>query len=275
MPPEQRLPGHARDCAGCHRPLYERTTAPNHAQAGFPTTCENCHRPTDANWNNGNFNHNQVYPLAGRHATAACATCHVNNVYRGTARDCVGCHRAQHDRTTAPNHAQAGFPTTCENCHRSSDTSWGNANFNHNQVFPLVGRHASTACATCHVNNVFRGTARDCVGCHRTRDDRTTSPNHAQAGFPTTCENCHRASDELVERRLLQPQPGVPAGRASRRRGVRGLSREQRLQGHGARVRRLPPHALRPHDDPNHAAAGGFSTSCESCHRATDTSGAA
>jgi hypothetical protein len=187
--------GTPRDCVGCHRDSYTRTTTPNHAAAGFPTTCETCHRPTDASWRGVGFNHNAVFALVGTHAQQTCATCHVNNVLKGTPRDCVGCHRDAYTRTTAPNHAAAGFPTTCETCHRATDTSWRGATFNHSTVFALVGRHAQVACATCHVNNVFKGTARDCVGCHRNNYTRTTSPSHTAAGFPTTCESCHRATD--------------------------------------------------------------------------------
>ncbi len=187
--------GTARDCVGCHQDAYNRTTSPNHAAAGFPTQCESCHRATDSSWRGAGFNHNSVFALVGNHAQAACTTCHRNNVYRGTPRDCAGCHIDLYNRTTAPAHAAAGFPTTCENCHRASDTSWRGAGFNHNQVFQLVGRHAQAACATCHRNNVYRGTPRTCAGCHIDQYNRTRSPNHASSGFPTACENCHRASD--------------------------------------------------------------------------------
>jgi len=189
--------GTPRDCIGCHRADYDRTTTPNHPAAGFPTTCENCHRATDTSFRGAGFNHSTVFPLLGVHAQQTCATCHKNNVYQGTARECVGCHRADYDRTTTPNHVAAGFSTTCESCHRATDASFKGAGFNHASVFALVGVHAQQACATCHVNNVYRGTPRDCVGCHRTAYDRTTMPSHVAAGFPTTCDSCHRNTDTL------------------------------------------------------------------------------
>ena len=187
--------GTPRDCIGCHRTQFDRTTSPNHVMAGFSTACESCHRPTDISFRGTQFNHNAIFALVGRHAQAACTSCHVNNVFRGTGRECVACHLQQYQRTTAPNHAAAGFSTACESCHRPSDTTFSGATFNHASVFALVGRHAQAACASCHVNNVFRGTARDCVGCHLTQYQRTTSPNHLAAGFPTTCQSCHRNSD--------------------------------------------------------------------------------
>ncbi len=185
--------GTPRDCVGCHRADYDRTTSPNHAAAGFPTACESCHRASDTTWRT-TFNHNAVYPLSGRHASAACTACHPNNVYKGTPRDCFTCHRARYDATTSPNHRAAGFPTACEQCHSPAAVTWS-ASFDHNRFFPLLGRHLSASCSSCHRNNVYRGTPRECFPCHQAQYDGTRSPNHRAAGFPTTCETCHRAAD--------------------------------------------------------------------------------
>ncbi len=188
----------ASGCLSCHQKDYAATTTPNHAAAGLPTNCESCHRPSDTTWRNaggGGFNHNASFPLLGTHATANCVTCHKNNVFRGTARDCVGCHRDKYTATRSPNHAAAGFSTSCESCHRASDSTWTGASFNHASVFALVGRHATASCASCHVNNVYKGTARSCVGCHQAQYNATRNPNHGSVGFNTTCETCHRATD--------------------------------------------------------------------------------
>lgn len=185
-------------CVNCHQKDYLTTKSPNHAVAGFPTTCDLCHRPSESTWRStgmGTFNHNAIFPLVGVHATQACAACHKNNVYRGTARDCIGCHQAEYNATRNPPHVSAGFGTTCDSCHRPTDTQWVGARFNHNSVFSLVGRHATTACANCHVNNVFKGTRRDCIGCHQTQYSATRNPNHATAGFGTACDTCHKATD--------------------------------------------------------------------------------
>ena len=188
--------GTPRDCVGCHLADYQRAQSPNHASAGFPTTCDVCHRPTDASWRGaGAFNHGAIFQLAGRHATTACASCHRNNQYRGTPRDCVACHLADYQRAQSPNHASAGFPTACERCHRSGGPGWSGTGFNHNQFFALQGVHALQPCASCHPNGRYRGTPRDCAGCHLARYQSTRNPNHVAAGFPTTCEACHRASD--------------------------------------------------------------------------------
>ena len=261
--------GTPRDCVGCHQDDYTRTTTPNHAAAGFPTTCETCHRSTDPSWRGNGFNHAAVFPLAGAHAQQTCATCHVNNVYRGTARDCVGCHQDEYNRTTAPNHAAAGLPTTCESCHRNTDVSWRGAGFNHAAVFPLVGSHAQQTCSACHVNSVYRGTPRDCVGCHQDDFNRTTTPNHAAAGFPTTCESCHREADVSwrgsgFNHAAVFPLVGAHAQQTCATCHVnnvyRGTARDC-VGCHQGEFNRTTA--------PNHAAAG-FPTTCETCHRGSD-----
>ncbi len=263
--------GTPRDCVGCHQGQYQRTTTPNHVAAGFPTTCENCHRPSDPSFKGANFNHNQTFNLVGRHAQATCASCHVNNVFKGTPRDCVGCHQGQYQRTTTPNHVAAGFPTTCENCHRPSDPSFKGANFNHNQTFNLVGRHAQATCASCHVNNVFKGTPRDCVGCHQGQYQRTTTPNHVAAGFPTTCENCHRPSD-----------PSFKGANFNHNQTFNLVGRHAQATCASCHVNNVfkgtPQTCIGCHQSqydrtttPNHRQSG-FSTACESCHQASAAS---
>ena len=74
---------------------------------------------------------------------------------RARATTCVGCHLAKYNATTTPAHAAAGFPTTCEICHTT--TQWPGAVFAHT-TFPLTGKHTTVQCALCHVNNVYKGT---------------------------------------------------------------------------------------------------------------------
>lgn len=263
--------GTARDCVGCHRDAYTRTTSPNHVAAAFPTTCESCHRASDPSFRGAVFNHAAVFPLLGQHAQQVCAACHKNNVFAGTPRDCVGCHRDAYNRTTSPPHAAAGFGTACETCHRATDASFRGASFNHATVFPLVGRHAQQVCASCHKNNVYRGTPRDCVGCHRDAYMRTTSPNHVAAGFPTTCENCHKATDSSFRGAsfnhatvfALVGQHASQACAACHVNNVyRGTPRDC-VGCHRSNYERTT--------SPAHAAAG-FGTTCDTCHRATDSS---
>jgi hypothetical protein len=262
--------GTARECAGCHMADYQRTTAPSHAAAGFPTACESCHRPTDAQWTGAaQFEHDAVFRLEGAHAAQACAACHTNNVFAGTPSDCIGCHQDDYNAAANPNHVSAGFATSCENCHQPT-RPWSGGGFDHNARFRLEGAHASQACASCHVNNVFAGTPRDCVGCHQDDYDRTAQPGHRAAGFSTDCESCHRPTSpwgdagfdhdarfELVGRHASASCASChPNGRYS------GTPRDC-FACHQSDYQ-----ATR---DPNHVSSG-FPTGCDSCHRPTDSS---
>ncbi len=256
-------------CLSCHQKDYQAATNPNHVAGGFPTTCDTCHRASDTSFNQAHFDHQASFPLLGQHVLQACAACHQNNVFRGTSRDCVGCHRVDYNRTTSPAHAAAGFPTTCESCHRATDASFKGATFNHSQFFALVGVHAQQACAACHVNNVYTGTARDCVGCHRAQYDRTTSPPHAASGFSTSCESCHRATDASFSGAVFNHSTfalvGVHAQQACAACHInnvyKGTARDC-VGCHRTNYDRTT--------SPNHAAAG-FPATCDSCHRATDS----
>ena len=263
--------GTPRDCVGCHRTDYQKTTSPSHAAAGYSTSCETCHRATDATWRNGSFNHATIFPLVGQHATSTCTSCHINNVFAGTPRDCFGCHRTNFERTTSPNHAAAGYSTQCDTCHKPTDSSWTAATFNHTAIFPLVGVHATSTCASCHVNNVFKGTPRDCVGCHRTDYQKTTSPNHAAAGFPTTCESCHRPTDaswkgSAFNHSAVFALVGVHATTSCATCHVNNVYAGTPRTCVGCHQTDYQRTA-----SPSHAAAG-FSTTCDTCHRATDPS---
>jgi len=267
-----RYQGTPRDCVGCHRANYDRTTNPNHAAAGFGTGCEGCHKPTDTIWKGAatTINHSAFFPLVGQHGTITCTACHTNGRYAGTPNTCIGCHRTDYDRTANPNHAAAGYSTSCEGCHRASDASFRGSGFNHTAIFPLVGQHATVACLTCHTNNRYQGTPRDCVSCHRADYDRTTSPNHAAAGYSTTCDSCHRATDAsfrgaAVNHTAFFPLVGLHATATCARCHVNNVFK-------GTPRECYPCHRPKYEatTNPSHIAAS-FPTTCEVCHKATDT----
>ena len=178
-----------RACFVCHADKYNQSTNPNHITANFPTTCETCHSQTA--WTPSNFNHDNVYPLTGAHAAIAnnCFACHQGS-YVNTPNTCVGCHLANFNATTNPNHVTSNFPTTCQTCH--STTAWSPSTFNHNNVYPLTGAHATIAsnCFACHQGS-YVNTPNTCVGCHLPNFNASTNPNHAAINIPTTCETCH------------------------------------------------------------------------------------
>ena len=182
-------------CSTCHMKDYTGTTDPNHAQAGFPTTCDSCHSTTS--WSGAIFNHTSTgFALTGAHTSLQCSQCHINGNYKLTSTACVTCHLTDFNNTTSPNHVTSGFPQTCDLCHNT--TAWIPSSFNHNNTaFPLTGAHITVPCASCHVNNNYTTVPTDCYSCHKADYQGTTNPNHIAAGFPTTCATCHTTTSWL------------------------------------------------------------------------------
>ena len=175
----------SKTCVDCHQANYDATTTPNHKTDGISTTCEACHTPVA--WKPATLNHDQFFPLTGKHATVQCSDCHKTAGVK-PPKTCVGCHQANYDATTNPNHVSAGMPTTCESCHTT--TGWSPATFDHSKYWLLTGKHATTTCSACHKTPGVK-LATVCSSCHQANYDATTNPNHAGVGLPTTCETCH------------------------------------------------------------------------------------
>ena len=180
-------------CFSCHQKDY-LTPVIDHVGAKFGTTCQTCHSMDS--WLGASFNHLAVtgFALTGMHATLACTSCHLNNVYKGTPATCYACHSNEFVASNNPSHLQLGLPHDCGICH--STTNWLNATFNHSLYgnYPLTGLHANVPCAQCHVNNNYTLTTTACYACHQTAWAGTTNPNHTTAGFPTDCSICHTTS---------------------------------------------------------------------------------
>ena len=161
------LTGLPQDCASCHEKDDKH-------EGAFGVSCDKCHNESD--WKEINFDHQQTnYPLNGKHQTADCLSCHVDNVLKGLPQDCASCHQKD------DNHS--GQLANCASCHTSTD--WNQINFDHKTTgYPLSGKHTSVDCFSCHVNDVYKGTATNCIDCHQ-KDD-----NH-QAALGKDCARCH------------------------------------------------------------------------------------
>ena len=176
------------DCYGCHQAAYEHADDPNHVKLGYPKTCPVCH--TTKSWEPATFQgHDKYWPLTGQHSVTPCGACHVNNVYEGTPQDCYSCHKADFEGTDDPNHVASAFPTTCDTCHTTK--AWEPATLDHDEFWPLTGKHEQTACTSCHVGETYKGTPTACYGCHKNDFEATDDPDHVAGGFSTTCETCH------------------------------------------------------------------------------------
>ena len=178
-------------CVTCHQTDYNNTNNPAHAQVGFPTTCEVCH-DTIA-WTDATFDHSKTaFPLTGMHTVPPrqCTDCHVNNNWTTLPTDCYGCHKADYQSTNNPNHAAAGFPTTCATCHDTK--TWTDATFNHTW-FPTTHGGANGVCSTCHTNpndySVFT-----CTNCHL--KPQTDQNHQGVSGYvynSVNCYQCHKS----------------------------------------------------------------------------------
>jgi len=143
------------------------------------------------------FNHMSTgFPLYGMHATTACEACHVGGVFKGTPRNCDGCHAVGKRVVAIPklsNHIITDAP--CESCHFNTSTFLG-ARFNHATATP-------DQCQTCHNGRIALGkpashnsgskATASCDRCHRTSAFLPASWNH-NGVVPGTCTTCHNGS---------------------------------------------------------------------------------
>lgn len=142
------------------------------------------------------FNHMSTgFPLTGAHVRVECETCHTGGVFKGTPKDCAGCHSLGR-RVIAPvkpsNHMDTSAP--CDTCHTNTVTFTG-ARFNHMGVQPK-------ACMTCHTGIHAPGkpsghvvTMSSCDSCHRTSSWIPAGFNHT--GTFLVCANCHNGANAV------------------------------------------------------------------------------
>ena len=247
-------------CANCHQADLARATVPDHAAQGWTSDCQRCHTPAGA-WEQASFEHPGTFPLTAGHAGVACTTCHSTGTFRGTSTACASCHMPDYQRTTAPNHAAAGFSTSCNQCHNTA--GWTGANFIHTSRFALTNAHAGRSCTDCHTGGVYSGLSSDCVSCHRTDYQGTTNPNHVTSGFQTNCTQCHTTV-------AWSPANFSHSARFPLTAGHSGLSCTQCHTGGTYTAVSTACNTCHMPDyqgttNPNHAAAG-FSTNCTQCH---------
>jgi hypothetical protein len=182
--------GSPTDCASCHKDEHRGQFAGR--------ACASCH--SEQAWKPApGFDHARTsWPLTGRHAAVGCDRCHSARrpdpkapgatfpVFRVTAgRQCASCHQDTH---------QGRLGTSCATCHTTA--SWRadvkTANFDHARTaYPLNGRHAAVACASCHApGRPLRVRHDRCTDCHA---DAHAGPA-ARGPGSQRCESCHDVS---------------------------------------------------------------------------------
>jgi hypothetical protein len=143
------------------------------------------------------FNHMATgFPLSGGHATAPCETCHVGGVFKGTPRNCDGCHAVgKRVLATPKSNAHVVTDAPCESCHFNTST-WLGARYNHGTAIP-------GQCRTCHsgrqaagkpaTHNAGSKATASCDSCHRSSSWLPASWNHVGVA-PGTCTTCHNGT---------------------------------------------------------------------------------
>ncbi|MSR47041.1 MAG: hypothetical protein EXS13_08245 [Planctomycetes bacterium] len=181
-----RYVGAPLECAACHQADLASATSPDHVALGYQDDCQRCHSPTA--WRGAHFAHT-TFALQGQHRAADCTNCHVAGGFAGTPRDCYSCHAADYAATTAPDHATAGFGTSCEQCHTAN--TWGDGNFDHDS-FPISGAHDGLDCADCHTTGNYP--TFSCIDCHEHRQSEADKEHKDEQGYSwnsLACFSCH------------------------------------------------------------------------------------
>ena len=172
-------------CVDCHTDMHNQTVGPD---------CQRCH--TSKSWiveNITEIHQKSRFPLVGPHYTAQCSQCHPSASllrFEPQGVECYDCHFQNYLSTTKPNHVQANYSKNCSECHSVNSFTWSNANINHD-FFPLTSGHSGIVCSECHVNGTSSKPSKECVSCHQSNYNSTTSPNHTTVSFPTSCSDCH------------------------------------------------------------------------------------
>jgi hypothetical protein len=176
----------ATRCLACHTQVRDQLDhhQPLHGKLADGARCRDCHTehrgPQAQLTRLDRFHHDfAAFPLTGKHQAVECRACHRDETHRGTPTACVACH-------AEPAVHKGRFGTGCAQCHSTS--AWTGAAFDHDlAAFKLTGRHKTVDCKSCHVNNVYAGTAQTCASCH-------AEPAKHKGRYGTACAQCHTTS---------------------------------------------------------------------------------
>jgi hypothetical protein len=177
-------------CGACHKDAHAGTAT----LAGRAVDCAACHdeRGFDRSTYTAANHAESLYPLAGRHATVACRSCHAKDAKDaalGTAAvrlrprfaTCRDCHVDAHggQLVARANHG------ACETCHTVDawrPSTYGPAEHASLQL-SLEGRHAEATCAACH------GPLRPGLPALAGAD--VLGSARVAFAIPVACETCH------------------------------------------------------------------------------------
>src|ERR1700722_17415808 len=130
------------------------------------------------------------FELRDAHRDMACEYCHVNGVFKGTPRNCEGCHTIGgriSGTPKPPNHIISA--DNCSLCH---------AGYNFAPIFRMDHTGAKGTCSSCHNNVTATGkdakhilSDNNCTACHTTVAFTPARMEHADLLQKEQCTGCH------------------------------------------------------------------------------------
>ncbi len=174
-------------CKACHEPDEKYSAAPHDCYSCHKKDdihdgeqgkkCGDCHKASG--WKQNAFDHSETdFPLKHAHKETSCASCHINQKYKDTPKECISCHQIQDVH-------RGGFGKKCETCHNEKE--WEFISFDHDREtdFALLGKHKKAACNSCHDENDIKKELPDtCHGCHKNDDSH-------KGRYGKKCKDCH------------------------------------------------------------------------------------
>ena len=246
-----------RLCLSCHKEVdVDIQTRQGYHGRKKPEMCRNCH--TDhkgremkiARFDEKSFDHAGTdFALAGAHARAACASCHVaGKKFRDAPGACIGCHRKDDKH-------KGSLGEKCADCHGQAD--WKETRFDHDKTrFALTFRHLTVACRDCHKSAVFKETPATCVGCHRKDDNKL---HRGRLG--EKCETCHVAKG-WKETAAFQHDRDTKYPLLGRHRGAKCEACHTAAAG----PEKTPTACVACHRKDDRQHQGRLGERCETCH---------
>ncbi|MDP2360953.1 MAG: cytochrome c3 family protein [bacterium] len=234
-------------------------------------TCAACHTTSD--WTlrrDPAFRHDRdsSWPLAGAHAGVACAACHRDLRFRGTAASCQDCHLDIH---------QGSLGDGCTDCHRPA--RWFDQELlrrrHERSLFPLSGAHGALDCAQCHQGGSadrFATASPACAACHLGQYQAAAEPDHGAGGFPLTCGDCH-GSAAWRPARFDHGWTAFPLSGAHRGTACAACHQGGQYAGTPQECQACHLGDYQAAQNPNHLTAG-FPTDCAACHSTAGWQGA-
>ncbi len=176
-------------CSACHKPDKKHREAPHDCyschrnddihKGDLGKKCKDCHSGDSWKKKQSEYDHDKTaFPLKHKHVDVSCDSCHPNESYQDTPKDCYSCHRI--------NDVHRGrYEKKCKGCHLEKD--WKKTSFDHDRdtKYLLKGKHLKVKCDTCHKGNLYNEKLKTkCFSCHKNDDDH-------RGGNGNKCEDCH------------------------------------------------------------------------------------